>query len=871
MRRLVLVLALVLAGAHLPAGGQLPGGLLARPANLVVRGTTREAALRALQQSSGVPIAFSPDLLQTGDTVDCVCGDVTVGVALGRILEGSRLRYLEGSRQVLVGPATALPRARRPAAVTGSVVDGPHGRPVPGADVELLPGPRRAVTDGRGRFVVPDVSPGVYHLIVSALGYDAYASDATVPPAGLSVEIELQRQPIPLDEIVIAPGRIGVLDVAPAAMGSTVSRQDIEAIPEFGDDAFRTLQRFPGVTSEDVSTRLHVRGSDDRAVLVRLDGVELFEPYHLKEQDGALGIVDVQALGGIDLVTGGFSPEWGDHTAGVMDMTTRRAPPSGMRSTVGLSLSSLSFGNQGSFDHGRGQWLASVRRGFLDIVLRIAGVEDDLKPRYWDALGRVQYLVTQNHLVSLELLHAGDDGRWSDADDTGAYVSSIWSNGYAWGTWKADFAPRVHAETIVSGGHLDRDRTGGVSNPSAGVFTPLAGRLRDEAGFDVGGVRQDWRVALTSALLLKAGWELRRTTGTYDFASDATFHDLDPAGHVVDRVDSVVVGEEVRSTWTAAYLSARAKLGGSVSGEAGLRYDHHTHTGDESVTPRALLRWDVGPRTTLRASWGDYSQTQGVHELSVADSQTVFSPAERARQTAIGVEQELGYGLTGRLEAYVREVRDPQPFFVNLSREVNPLPELSADRRRVDPTRSRARGLELLLTGRDGGPFAWSLSYVLAKAEDEIGGVWVPRTLDQRHTLNLMAEYRGWLGWRLSGLFQYHSGWPVTDQRFDVAVTPDVDGRGNRVTLVRREFGPMNAQHLPSYQRLDLRFTRAFDLRRGRLELFLDVFNVFDRANLKGYEYSLRMNAAGDRLTARREDGDPQLPRLPTLGFRWMF
>ena len=36
-----------------------------------------------------------------------------------------------------------------------------------------------------------------------------------------------------------------------------------------------------------------------------------------------------------------------------------------------------------------------------------------------------------------------------------------------------------------------------------------------------------------------------------------------------------------------------------------------------------------------------------------------------------------------------------------------------------------------------------------------------------------------------------------------------------------------------------LRATRAFRFERSTLELFLDVFNVYDRTNLRGYEWFL--------------------------------
>lgn len=876
MRRTGWVTGVVLVALGLSAGntsGQATTSVLDRSANLDVEDVRRVEALRALQRASGVAIAFSPDVLPEGGLVTCRCREVTVAQALERILAGTGLVYVPGRRQVLVGRHRGNEPvvSERSWTLAGVVVDAQGGRPVAGADVVLSPGGRRALTGADGRFVVPRIADGRYRLQVQALQYESHDVTVDVGPGVTALRVALVRSPIPLEEIVIAPGHVGILEAVPVTTGASVSREDIEAIPQFGDDAFRTLQRMPGVAVEDISTKLNVRGGTDRDLLVRLDGVELFEPYHLKDMDGALGIVDVQALGGMDLVTGGFPAEYGDHMGGLLDMRTRQPPPSGTRSTVGMSLSSLSFSSQGSFAGGDGQWLASARRGFLDIVLSITGSDDEVSPRYWDALGRLRYLPSPNHLVSIQLLHAGDDGFWADPDDTGARVESDWSNGYAWALWTASFTPRLRAETVASVGRLTRDRRGSITNSEDGVFTPLTGQLRDQRVFDFSGLRQDWQLDLDADLLLKAGFDVGHTSGEYDYASAATFLDLGPGGEVVEREDTRRVELDASGTDVAVYGALRGRVSDIITWEAGTRLHRHSHSGDRGVSPRLMLRWDPDPETVLRASWGHYYQSHAVHQLHVGDGETTFSQAQRADQLAVGVERRIAEGLTARVEVYDRRVRDPHPLYLNLAREINPLTELESDRRRIAPTRSRARGLEVLLHAQGQGPFSWSAGYALAKAEDEVDGVWAPRTLDQRHTVTLMGTYRRGRAWQISALWHYHTGWPVTAQHFEARILEASGEAVERAALILREFGPLHASKLPDYHRFDLRLTRGFDFTRSRLEIFLDIFNVFDRTNHRGYEYLLRLDEEAGTLSAVREPGEEMLPVLPTLGFRWVF
>jgi hypothetical protein len=856
--------ALIMSGTPLAAGAQGPQSLLDRPARLSVAGVSVEEGLRALQRASGVALAFSPDLLPTGRLVSCACLEITVRAALDRLLEGTDLEYRAGRRQVLIGRRSSQAGTPSEPPVSGIVVDAALRRPVPAAEVRVVGGRAATLTGDDGRFRLAGLN-GSSQLLISSIGYQPRTIRVASPETPLRVELD--ATPIPLDEVVIAPGRLGVLEVSPTLSGSVVSREDIEAIPQIGDDVFRTLKRMPGVVAEDISTRLNVRGGTDRDLLVHLDGLELYEPYHLKDLDGALGMVDVQSLGGIDLVTGGFSAEHGDKTAGVFDMYTRPPPTEGSRTTLGLSLSSVSAISQGSFAAGRGQWLASLRRGFLEYVLAITDVDDDLDPRYWDALGRLQYLISEDHLVWAELLYGSDDLVWSD-DDTSSRVTSAWTSGYAWVGWKATWAERVRSETLVSLGRLTRDRIGLVDNAEAGPFTPLSADVDDVASTDFFGAKQDWQLDLSSNLMLKAGIDARTIAGDYDYFGAASRYDLTPDNQIYVRYDTTEVVVDPSGAEVGSYMALRGRTGSHLTWEAGVRHDWQEHTGDGDLAPRLLLRFDWDERTSLRGSWGRYFQSQGVHELHVRDGETSFAGSEMATQLAFGIERSFDNGVSGRLEGYYRSISEPLPLYVNLSRSVNPVLEVESDRRRIVPSRARSRGLELVLSQDGTGPGSWSVSYGLARAEDRVDGAWAPRTLDQLHTLNLRGAYRFGGSWQLSGTWSYHTGWPFTEQLLDVEVGLNEDG-SEQVDVIRRGFGDYNDGRLPAYHRLDVRVTRSFDLRRSRLEVYLDVFNAYNRTNLRGYHWNLR--GSSGRYTAQRSTGEEQLPILPTIGLRWVF
>jgi outer membrane receptor protein involved in Fe transport len=270
----------------------------------------------------------------------------------------------------------------------------------------------------------------------------------------------------------------------------------------------------------------------------------------------------------------------------------------------------------------------------------------------------------------------------------------------------------------------------------------------------------------------------------------------------------------------------------------------------------------------VQGSWGRYLQPQRVHELNALDGDVSFSPPEVADQVAMGIEGRVSGGFTWRVEGYSRRVASPSPEFLNLSREINPFLELQTDRVRIDPTRGRGSGIEILLTRNGSGPLSWSGSYVLAKAEEEVDGVWVPRTLDQRHTLNLHAAYRLGENWQVSAAYQHHTGWPVTEQSAEVQWIEG--GASSPGFLLRRHFGPLNQVRLPAYRRLDFRVTWNVGMKDSHLEIFLDVFNVLNDRNLRAFQYDAEFRSPSSISTVRNA-GDELLPILPTLGFRWVF
>jgi outer membrane receptor protein involved in Fe transport len=863
--------ALILGLLAAASAATAQSSLLTRPAHLDVREVTLETGLNQLSQRSAVPIAFSPDLARAVYPVNCSCIAVTVREALDSLLATTGFEYLEMRSRIVVRPKPSTVSSRDSEGSEGRVLGviraASDSQPIPAAKVGIANRVGEVLTDSRGHFRL-SMGPGSYDLIVRAMGYRPARVSAVRFQAGWtdSFTVFLDPAPIRLDEIVVMPSTYGILQEARIITSHTLTRDDVQTRPHLGEDIFRAVDRLPGVATHDITAKFQIRGGPYDQILTLLDGLELYEPFHLKDADAALSIIDVESVSNVDLITGGFSAEYGDKMAGVFAMETTAPPPDRMITTLGLSIQNVTFKNQGSFSGGQGSWLVSARRGYLDLILDITNAQEEgakFSPTFYDAFAKTQYLLGSGHLLSVQGLYAGDNV--SSREEDGTRLDSKWSSGYAWLTWDADLTDRLSARTIVSAGRLTRERLGADFGDNDQLL-----EVEDHQRFHFYGIKQDWRLLASDHVMFKWGVDLKSGSSDYDyFRWDREWlaNTTDPQAPVLflSPPDTLTVTLTPDGHEIGTYLASRIRPLEPVTLELGVRYDHQSHTGDHTVAPRVNAAFQLAPRTTLRGAWGYFYQSHGLHELRVADGENEFGEAQRAEHRILGLQHELTHGLTLRVEAYERRVADPLPEYRNLVPQVEGVPEEGPeDRVRIDPTRVRARGIELSADYDIGGRFAWSASYALAAAKDEVNGHWIPRPFDQRHTVHVEFAYRPTPRWSLGWAWQYHSPWPGTPEIY--GLIPAVNGDN----LIDRRFGAPYGNRMPAYHRLDARAMRHFPLGRGQLSIFFDIFNVYDRENALAWDYVAAPSATGAGLEVQR-NFHSMIGVLPTVGARWEF
>ena len=318
---------------------------------------------------------------------------------------------------------------------------------------------------------------------------------------GGQVDSELtDAKPVELDEIVVTPGRFAIDDETPSRI--SLSKRLIERFPLVDNDVMRAAHVFPGVVASDYSARFSVRGGEKDDVLVRLDGMELFNPYHLQDFGGAVSLVGLDLIQRVDLLMGGFPAEYGDKMSGVFDIKTKSKKIEKVSANFGVDLINTTAMVEGPLSE-KGSWRLSARRGYVDLILALIDLEEDYKPQYADAYAKLTYAPTQSDTITLNGLYGWDKNRIRQ-DDIENNLDSRYDNLTVWTRWRHRFGTANWSDVFVFGGSAAQDRRTGAEDFDVRSFSFMGAKTEFTAGF-------------LDKHLFRSGIEWRWTTAQYDY------------------------------------------------------------------------------------------------------------------------------------------------------------------------------------------------------------------------------------------------------------------------------------------------------------------------------------------------------------------
>jgi len=773
--------------------------MAAAPRPAALKGRPLAAVLAELQQQ-GLKLVYSSEVVGEELVVTLEPESTDPRAVLDEILPPLGLEARRGpQRSILI-----VRRSTPPVGILrGRVVTAGRGAALAGAEVAVRGTPARTATRPDGTFDLIDVPVGSQEVSVVALSFvEATVEGVRVVEGRVRrIEIALQPQPGLVEELLVTPGRYSLVEQDQAAVVA-LDRNDAVLVPTIGGDVTRVLETLPGVTGADNSAAFNVRGSETGDVSLVLDGLELYEPFHLQAFQSPFSFIDSEVVDTIDFLRGGFTAEAGDRHGGFVHLSTRTPDdPYHARLEAGTLKSGVTFASPTE----RGSLLVSARAWYPDTLAAIHLGEDQISPRFQDLYVKYANYVSPRTVLSAHLLLAHDELDFVESDGA-EQVEARNGSGYLWLRALQSWSDSVLTETVLSGGRLERSREG-ISEPEDEAVA-----VDDQRTVGFLGLRHDLSWKISGAHLVKAGIEIRPLDASYRYGVG------DPGALVETQLDP-------SGTSYALHAAYRVAPTARFAAELGVRWDAQTYADDSQLSPRLNALWSPGERTEVRLGLGDFYQSQRIYELDIEDGETAFPTAERSRQAELTVQHRLRGGVGLRFDLYARTLSHVHARSENAFSPLDLFPETEPDRVLLEPERAHFRGAEAMVQGAPGRPLSWWVSYAWSSAVDVIDGEDVPRSWDQTHAGSFLVAYEWGGRWSLSLSGTAHTGWPTTPVSAQVTTLPDGS------TEIEPVPGERNSSRFGPYARLDLKAGRTFSLPDSRLQLFLEVTNLTDRDN----------------------------------------
>jgi len=257
------------------------------------------------------------------------------------------------------------------AALTGVVRDSTSLEPIAFAQVRVSPAgaagrPTTGLTDRFGAFAIPSAPTGPVRIEANALGYADWARDYDELPDG-PIRILLAPAPIVLDSLgAEAAGRAGdPLSVSRDAFVADLAM--IRAVPTVLEtDVLRVLAISPSASAlSDFVSVPYIRGGTGDGTPVLLDGVRLFNPFHL---GGFLSAVNAEAVDHASLLpSSGAGTQHIGSLSGAIEIVTRDGVRDRHRMAGAVGLASSRLTVEGPLG-GSTSYLVDGRRSYVDLL-----------------------------------------------------------------------------------------------------------------------------------------------------------------------------------------------------------------------------------------------------------------------------------------------------------------------------------------------------------------------------------------------------------------------------------------------------------------------------------------------------------------------
>ena len=724
-------------------------------------------------------------------------------------------------------------------------------------------------TDAEGRFRFAELPAGDYTVQLRGARIRTAQVREHLTTRRTEVVYYAAPRPSPFEAVVRAePLRREIVQ-------TSLSQSELRQVAGAQNDPIKAVQNLPGIARAPFGAgQIVVWGSAPQDTRVYADGVPIPRVYHF---GGLRSTINAEFVKDVEFSPGAYGADYGRGLGGVIDITTRAPKSDRWHGSVTLDLIDGSVTVEGPITK-KLHVAVGVRLSWVSAFLPVFNTSPtQLSPFYWDYQVALHYQPSTRDDLELLIFGATSNITAKVSDTDPSSQVDIASNSYfsrARLRWTHRFGPdatlvvtpsfggdtfSVDNSAQPGGGQAIKLNTVQLGyNLRAELRQKLFGRFDYALGLDFEGVRASVETLAplghggdsSASMIVDAG---RSESG---FFGDSFFSDASGGS-----VRELMIYNLVQ---TSPYLITHFRLLGDrllLAPQLRLAVDYlrilptDAEPGALSATvapspgvartlvfaePRLLVRAQlIRDRLALKGGLGLYHQAPQGAELSPRFGNPQLLWQYGATYVA-GFDLDLPNRLHIEAQGFYKDLRnlvalDPQVGYTSLGL-------------------GRVLGGELLVRQPLWGNLWGFAAYTLSRSErrDTPSAPWYLYRFDQTHILTLVLSYKLPWGLMAGARFRYVTGNPTTSvigglrdsqyQEYAAVLSPQPDAR------------------LPDFHQLDLRLDKAFTFNRWKLGLFLEVQNVYNRANAESLTYGGRQLYQEGRVVG--------LPIFPDLGVR---
>jgi outer membrane receptor protein involved in Fe transport len=349
---------------------------------------------------------------------------------------------------------------------------------------------------------------------------------------------------------------------------------------------------------------------------------------------------------------------------------------------------------------------------------------------------------------------------------------------------------------------------------------------------------------------MRFGFEIKRLDSTYEYVSAAY---TDVMGNPVPEARKTI---DTGAAKFAAFAEYSLTLFSRLTFNLGLRSDYFTYNKHAHVSPRTSVTCRLSEKTSLSASAGIFHQNPSLLLLYQNEANKDLNDP-MVYQYSLGLNHLVNDNTRLTIEAYYKSyhhfpINPTQPSLCLLDDLFGG--SMFGDIPFVDNGKARSYGIELVLQKKLKQKIYGMISGSLFRTQyRDLEGIWRSRVFDNQYIFSVQGGYKPNKKWDFSLRWIIAGGMPYTP--FDLETSEALNTGIFDTTRI-------NAERMPAYHSLNLRFDRRYYFSGSNLTFYFSVWNAYNRKNAASYYWNEIKN---------KPDFMYQFNLLPVIGLEYEF